>query len=195
MQAKHHQLELDETSVLLVLDWAMKYLPRKFRESQSDWYGKPGIPWHIVVAMRRGDGGEMEMMTFVHVFESCNQDSCTVLAILNDVFGQLKSVMPELQSVYLRQDNAGCYHCALTLVAARQVGELNDLLLSSMDFSDPQGGKGACDRKAATFKSHMTGHLNSGHDIDTASQIQEAIESFGGVSGVKVKLCSTLSSS
>lgn len=117
--------ELDETSVLLVLDWAMKYLPRKFRESQSDWYGKRGIPWHIAVAMRRGDGGEMEMMTFVHVFESCNQDSCAVLAILNDVFGQLKSVMPELQSVYLRQDNAGCYHCALTLVAARQVGELN----------------------------------------------------------------------
>ena len=145
--------------------------------------------------MRRGDGGEMEMMTFVHVFESCNQDSYAVLAILNDVFGQLKSVMPELQSVYLRQDNAGCYHCALTLVAARQVAELNDLRLSSMDFSDPQGGKGACDRKAATIKSHMTVHLNSGHDIDTTSQMQEAIESFGGVPGVKVKLCSTLSSS
>ena len=64
-----------------------------------------------------------------------------------------------------------------------------------MDFSDPQGGKGACDRKAATIKSHMTVHLNSGHDIDTASQMQEAIESFGGVSGVKVKLCSTLSPS
>ena len=117
--------ELDETSVLLVLDWAMNYLPGKFRESQSDWYGKRGILWHIVVAMRRGDGGEMEMMTFVHVFESCNRDSCAVLAMLNDVFGQLKSVVPELQSVYLRQDNASCYHCALTLAAARQVGELN----------------------------------------------------------------------
>ena len=41
----------------------------------------------------------------------------------------------------------------------------------------------------------MTVHLNSGHDIDTASQMQEAIESFRGVPGVKVKLCSTLSSS
>lgn len=29
--------ELDETSVLVVLDWAMKYLPRKFLESQTDW--------------------------------------------------------------------------------------------------------------------------------------------------------------
>ena len=79
--------ELDETSVLLVLDWAMKYLPRKFRESQTDWYGKRGIPWHIAVAMRRLAGGEMEMMSFVHLFESCNQDSCA------DVFGQLKATV------------------------------------------------------------------------------------------------------
>ena len=186
--------ELDETSVLLVLDWAMKYLPRKFRESQTDWYGKRGIPWHIAVAMRRGTGGEMEMMSFVHLFESCNQDSCAVLAILNDVFGQLKDIMPHLKSVYLRQDNAGCYHCALTLITARQVAELNDLCLSRMDFSDPQGGKGSCDRKAATIKSHMAVYLNSGHDIDTACQMQEAIKSFGGVSGVKVKLCSPPSS-
>ena len=33
---------LDTHSVLLVLDWAMKYLPRKYRESQSDWFGKRG---------------------------------------------------------------------------------------------------------------------------------------------------------
>ena len=27
---------LDAHSVLLVIDWAMKYLPRKYRESQTD---------------------------------------------------------------------------------------------------------------------------------------------------------------
>ena len=96
----------------------------------------------------------MEMMSFVHLFESCNQDGCAVLAILYDVFGQLKSIMPHLKSIYLRQDNAGCYHCALTLITARQVAELNDRCLSRMDFLDPQEGKGSCDRKAATINSH-----------------------------------------
>lgn len=48
--------EFDDKSVLLVLDWAMKYLPRKFRESQTDWYAKRGLPWHITVATRRGVG-------------------------------------------------------------------------------------------------------------------------------------------
>lgn len=142
---------------------------------KPDWLVWQKRNWHIAVATRRGAGGEKEMKTFVHIFESCNQDSCAVLAILNDIFRQLKGAMPELQSVFLRQDNAGCYHCALTFVTARQVAELNHLHLCRMDFSDPQGGKGSCDLKAATIKSHMSVHLNSGHNIETASQMQEAI--------------------
>ncbi|CAH3128113.1 unnamed protein product [Pocillopora meandrina] len=35
----------------------------------------------------------------------------------------------------------------------------------------------------------MAIHLNSGHDTESASQRQEAIESFGGVPGVKAVLC------
>jgi len=60
----------------------------------------------------------MEMMTFVHIFDSCNQDSRTSLAILNDVFHRLKGVMPQLRLLYLKQDNAGGYHCLLSIVTA-----------------------------------------------------------------------------
>ena len=35
---------LDESSVLPVQDWAMKFLPKKFRESQSDWFAKEACP-------------------------------------------------------------------------------------------------------------------------------------------------------
>ena len=69
---------LNPASVLVVLDWAMKFLPRKYHESQSDWFGKRGISWHIAVAMTKREG-LLEMMTFVHVFQSCSQDSHTVL--------------------------------------------------------------------------------------------------------------------
>lgn len=34
---------LDEASVLITQDWAMKFLPAKYRESQSDWFGKRGV--------------------------------------------------------------------------------------------------------------------------------------------------------
>lgn len=50
-QARVDLLEnLDRSSVFLVQDWAMKHLPRKYRESQADWFGKRGISWHITVA-------------------------------------------------------------------------------------------------------------------------------------------------
>ena len=43
---------LDYESVFLTQDWAMEFLPRNYRGSQSDWYGKRGISWHISVAVR-----------------------------------------------------------------------------------------------------------------------------------------------
>ena len=179
---------LGPQSALLVLDWAMKFLPRKFREAQSDWFGKRGISWHITVAMRRSEEGNLQMVTFVHLFEKCSQVSSTVLAIIDDVFHQIKSIAPEVSTVFLRQDNAGCYHSAEMLLSVNQIATKYNMQLS-MDFSDPQGGKGSCDRKAATIKTKMKIYLNEGHDIETAEQMVAAIESQGGVPGVRVKLC------
>ncbi|KAK3710883.1 hypothetical protein QZH41_014862 [Actinostola sp. cb2023] len=63
---------LDVGSVLVVLDWAMKFLPRKYCESQADWLGERGISWHVSVAMTKSDG-QIQMLTLVHIFQSCNQ--------------------------------------------------------------------------------------------------------------------------
>ncbi|KAK3716238.1 hypothetical protein QZH41_006218 [Actinostola sp. cb2023] len=178
---------LDEKSVLVVLDWAMKFLPRKYRESQADWFGKRGISWHVSVAMRKLED-QTQMLTFIHVFQSCSQDSTTVLTVIEDVIRQLKDVMPEIKSLSFRQDNAGCYHSASTLVGMQQLAKKHQVRIR-MDFSDPQGGKGPCDRKAATVKNHMRVFLNSGHDIENADQVKTAIESNGGIAGVRVMLC------
>ena len=178
---------LKEQEVLVVLDWAMKFLPRKYRESQADWYGKRGISWHISVATRKCKG-EIEMLTLIHAFQSCSQDSIAVLAVIEDVVKQLKEEMPDIKSIIFRQDNAGCYHSAATMLGLQQLACQQNVALR-MDFSDPQGGKGPCDRKAATVKSHMRTFLNSGNDIETVEQMKTAIESGGGVRGVRVKLC------
>ena len=112
-----HLESIDESPVLIVYDWAMKYLPRKYRESQTDWFGKRGITWHLTVATRQARE-ELQMLTFAHIFKSCSQDSCAVLAVMANVNSQLKIVMPGLKTVCYRQDNAGCYHCGTTLVCA-----------------------------------------------------------------------------
>ena len=181
--------KLDDKSVLLVSDWAMKFVPRKYRESQRDWFGKRGISWHLSVAIKNSLEKGIEMLTFAHIFESCTQDSPTVLAIFDDVLHQLKSVLPNLQLIYMKQDNAGCYHSAPTMLGIHQIAKNNDVKLARIDFSDPQGGKGSCDRKAATIKNHMRAFLHSGNDIETAQDMKKAIESNGGVAGVAVTLC------
>ena len=56
----------------------------------------------------------------------------------------------------------------------------------SVDFSDPQGGKGPADRMSATCKNHIRRYINEGHDVMTAKQMKDAILSHGGVEGVRV---------
>lgn len=101
---------------------------------------------------------------------------------------QMKQVAPEISTLYLRQDNAGCYHSAEVLLGVNNIAKKYKVKLS-MDFSDPQGGKASCDRKAATLKAKMKVHLNEGHDIESSEQMAEAIEARNGIPGVRVRLC------
>ena len=78
-----------------------------------------------------------------------------VQAIMSDVLRKLKEIMPTLPSVYYRQDNVECYRGGSTILGAVKAGEAHRIMLQGLDFSDPQGGKGACDRKEATIKSHI----------------------------------------
>ena len=55
-----------------------------------------------------------------------------------------------------------------------------------VDFSDLQGGRGSCDRKAATIKAHVGRFVNEGHDVLTADDFGDAILSNNGVRGVRV---------
>ena len=188
-QAKFDVLDIiNRWSALLVMDWAMKYLPRKFRESQCDWFAKRGIPWHVTVVLMRPDQSRpMEKQTIVHVFQSCLQDNVAVTAILQDVLVTLKEQRPELEKVYCKQDNAGCYHCSATIVGSASTSQASGVKVERFDFSDPQGGKGEADRQAATIKGHIDIYLNEGHDVNSAAQMKEAIESNGGIPGVTVR--------
>ena len=177
---------LDETSVLL--DWAMEYLQRKYCESQTDWFGKRGIPWHISVAFRKRDE-QIELLTFYHILKSCTQDNSAVLAVMANIIGQLKSTMPRMDTVCYQQDNAGCYNCGASIVCSSIIGHQQGVAIQHLDFSDAQGGKRACDRKAATIKVYRRAYLNSGHDIKSAEQMYDAMTLSGGIPSLSVMLC------
>ena len=115
---------LNEKSILLIEDWAMKFLPRKYHERQTDWFGKCSISWHLTEAIHSmASIQDLGMMTLSHIFQSSNQDSPAVQAIITDVIGKPKRLMSTLHTVYYRQYNASCYQSSGTTIRMIQAGD------------------------------------------------------------------------
>ncbi|XP_061170628.1 uncharacterized protein LOC133180030 [Saccostrea echinata] len=163
---------LEDGDVFLVADWAMKFLPRKFREGQTDWFGKRGINWHIAVCATKHND-IFELVTYVHVLDSqSSQDSRLTAALIVDVVKDIAS-RKNIQKVHIWSDNAGCYKSTYTLHALYQ--ELHPLI-KTYNFCEAQDGKGPCDRKASHIKSAIKRYINEGNDVLDASQMKKAID-------------------
>ena len=52
---------LKPSQVLLIMDWAMKFIPTSFCETQRDWFGKKGKSWHLSVAITKAEDGTIEV--------------------------------------------------------------------------------------------------------------------------------------
>lgn len=144
------------------------------------------ISWHLSVIVRRLAGGKLQHQAFVHIAENCSQDTNVVIPIMQHTLRELKKENPNIASTAFHQDNTGCYHSGNMLAACRLMEETTGIKVDRVDFSDPQGGKGACDRKVATIKSHVRRYINEGHDVVNAAQLRDAILSNEGVGGVRV---------
>ena len=55
---------LTAEQVLVVMDWAMKWLPRSYRETQKEWFGKKGISWHVSACIKKVEKNETEFQVF-----------------------------------------------------------------------------------------------------------------------------------
>lgn len=162
---------MQHNEVLLICDWSMKYLPRKYREDQSDWFGKRGLPWHITMAFHKTETC-IESLGFVHIFQSqVSQDSITTAAIIINVMENIQSIDASISSFHVWSDNAGCYKSTEMMALLKSHG-----LVRSFNFCEAQNGKGPCDRTGATLKSAIRRFVNQGHDVLTAHSMKEAIE-------------------
>lgn len=118
-KARQYALEqLDDTSVFVHMDWSMKFLPMKYRERMTDWFGKRGLSWHITHVVRLQKSASRltsskirtyEHRSFIHVFNNCIQNGRTVVSILSDVFKKLKKENSQIEKAFVRSDNAGCF--------------------------------------------------------------------------------------
>lgn len=75
----------------ILIDWAMKFTKVRFREKQSEWYGKRGLNWHISSLLTmNADSGKTQVTSYAHLFDSCVQDWFTVTSIIENLLITLK---------------------------------------------------------------------------------------------------------
>ena len=61
--------------------------------------------------------------TYAHIFDSVKQDWFAVASVLENLLSTLKKQLPKIKTVFLRSDNAGCYHCGNLWLALHGISE------------------------------------------------------------------------
>ena len=109
---------------------------------------KKGLPWHLIHIIRAKQSSitlpsikSFERRTICYVFNYCGQRGRTVAAIFRDIPKGLRSKDPKLEKVYLRADNAGCYHGSELLLSSKKLYDEMGVLVRRVDFSEAQAGK------------------------------------------------------
>ena len=176
-EAKQDELRsADDTSAILIMDWAMKFLQIRYREKQSDWFGKRGLSWHISTVITKNAGtGKVELKSYAHIFHSCQRDWYAVCSIIENTLEVVKKDHPQITQVSLRSAEAGCYHNNFLLAAVRDAGKRVGLIVVQYDFSEPQYGKDVCDRIHGPIKSAIRRHCSEGNDVLSAMDMCTAL--------------------
>ena len=114
---------LPSDAILVLMDWAMKFTQLKYREKQSEWFGKRGMSWHVSSVISRSETTNcLQISSYVHLIDNCEQDWYAVCAILTNLLETIKSTQPQIAKAYLRSDGAGCYHNNNLIAAVSNLG-------------------------------------------------------------------------
>uniref|UniRef100_A0A914P6G8 Integrase catalytic domain-containing protein n=1 Tax=Panagrolaimus davidi TaxID=227884 RepID=A0A914P6G8_9BILA len=172
--------ELDATKAYITFDWAQKYLPTKYRETQKDYFGKDGMSYHITHVQTVDENGDPFDFAFLHIIEQNKQDATAVIAIALDVLKKLKTM--GFTSAIFRSDNAGCYHSKEVILSLAEISTQSEVLITKFSFSEPQNGKGNCDRIAALAKNKARRFVCEGNNINDEKGFYNALEAEPGIS-------------
>ena len=102
------------------------------------------------------------MRTLVHIFDACNQDWFSVASVLESLASEIVNMEPGVKELFLRSDNAGCYHNTALLSSATVIIARQGLVLKDYSFSEANSGKDVCDRKIAPLKAHVEKYIDEG---------------------------------
>ena len=101
---------------IIVIDWKMKFLAERCRESSMHHFAKRGLPWHeAVLWWYAWDEESKDVVKYMVALDQIlgtgnKQDGATVLCSMEALMRKINVELPHLTKGILKSDNAGCYH-------------------------------------------------------------------------------------
>jgi hypothetical protein len=105
---------LDDSSIFWIRDFAMKYLPQFYLNTQQEWFGKKWKTIHINCIFYIDENRKLSKGPYESIIQSCVQDAYADLYIFENVL----RVILQVKKTFDRSDNAACYSTA-SVIALR----------------------------------------------------------------------------
>ncbi len=114
-------LQLDNDGILIVIDYKMRILPKRVRETKQDFYAKRGWALHtVLVYSKNKESNELEIQAFDHWSNDNRQDAWFTASSFDVVFTLLN---PKPKWVIIMSDNGPHYHCSETMALVSKWAE------------------------------------------------------------------------
>ena len=153
---------LDHVTGFWLRDYSQKILPMSFREGMKTYFGKKGMSVHVDVFFTRSMSEELEKRVYLSMIYRCDQNKIDTMNIAAHVISEFSKDYPNVVKLFLKSDNAGCYHGNNILEPLYNLCKNSNIKLLRCDFNEPCKGKDQCDRESAGAKRVINSYLESG---------------------------------
>ena len=120
--------------------------------------------------------GELQVTSYTHLFDQCTQDWFAVASVIEDLLTHVKMKQPGLKSVFMRSDEASCYHNNFLIATVGDIGQRVGIAVEAYDFPEPQSGKDVCDQSLCPLKLSVRTYCSEGNDILSAPDMRDALQ-------------------
>ena len=144
---------LDHKTAFIIIDFSMKLLSQKYRESMAKSFGKSGHGMHVMCVVFRNNDNKLVKKAYIVFTGKAPQDVGTVITIYEKCLEEITVDMPHIKFLVDKSDNPGCYHNEVLFCWKAQWSPKNVAIqfVETM-FNERQVGKDQCDRDSATAK-------------------------------------------
>ena len=151
---------LKEGECIIIMDWKMKFLPQKHRESMQEYFGKAGITWHGIYLLFKRNGVYTTKF-YNDVGDDKEEDGFAVWSSFVETCKIIKGEFPHICSCYVLSDGAGCYSGAYLAINLAVVGSITGIFVLAHYIAESGRGKSCLDANFGVLMKHVKKVVNA----------------------------------